>query len=351
MEPLLIDGSFGEGGGSILRLSSGFSVLKKIPIKIIKIRANRKKPGLRLQHLRGLQILEQLTEGNLSKCEVGTTEIEFSPGNTYKKNVTINVETAGNIALLLQPVQIACLGLEADRSINIEIRGGGTFGKWAPGTSFLKNVLFKIYEYSGYSIKINIIRHGFYPKGGAQVDCVISGPNQPVKPIIILELGKISKINGEIICTDTLRQPQVAERIKDTVISQIKNKLNLNCDINIEYVKAFSTGVGLCLWAESDVNAIVSSGTVLGEKGISSEQVGKIAVNNIVKKVRNHIPVDNYLADQLIPLMCYTDGKSEIKVAEITSHLKTNLDLIHKFKFGTYEIKKVSDGFIVSLRR
>ena len=50
-EFIVIDGSFGEGGGSILRLGAGFYVLFKRPIRIKNIRANRPKPGLRLQHL------------------------------------------------------------------------------------------------------------------------------------------------------------------------------------------------------------------------------------------------------------------------------------------------------------
>jgi RNA 3'-terminal phosphate cyclase (GTP) len=349
MEPKLIDGSFGEGGGSILRLASGFSVLKRIPIRVTKIRANRKKPGLRLQHLRGLQLLENLTGGSLSRSEVGTTEIEFNPGKLSKKNLSINIETAGNIALLLQPVQIACLGLERGDKVNLEIKGGGTFGKWAPGTVFLEKVLHKIFETSGYRIELTVNHHGFYPKGGAQVKCEFHSPGHQIKPINIVELGRITQVKGKIVCADTLKKPQVAERIKNTIKSVIKQKLNFDCDIHQEYVKAYSTGVGLCIWAESDTNSIISSGTVLGEKGLSSENVGKKAANILVEYIKNEIPVDNYLADQLIPIMSIASGLSEIKVREITNHLKTNLEIIKLFNLGEYEINKVTDGYIVRM--
>ena len=65
---LVIDGGYGEGGGSILRLSAGFSLLFNQPIKIRNIRANRPKPGLRLQHLLGLKTLAELTNSQLSEC-------------------------------------------------------------------------------------------------------------------------------------------------------------------------------------------------------------------------------------------------------------------------------------------
>ncbi len=247
MNPLIIDGSFGEGGGSILRLSSGFSVLKQIPILVKNIRANRPKPGLRLQHLRGLQSLEILTGGKLSESKVGTTKIEFTPGKEFKENLTINIETAGNIALLLQPIQIACMKLELGKRINLEINGGGTYGKWAPGIVFLENVLYKIFERAGYKIRLFINRHGFYPKGGASLKCIIHNPNQPIKPINLVELGKIHQINGQVICSEALSKPRVAERIINTIKSRFNQKLALKCNIKYNYVKTYSVGVGLCL--------------------------------------------------------------------------------------------------------
>lgn len=350
MEPLVIDGSILEGGGSILRLSSGFSVLKQIPIIVKNIRANRPKPGLRLQHLRGLQILEKLTGGHLSKSTVGTTEIDFSPGDKFNDNLIINVETAGNVALLLQPVQIACMRLGSGKKIDIEIKGGGTFGKWAPGTSFLTNVLFKIYEQVGYKINLKILRHGFYPKGGAHLHITISGSKQPIKPIEIVDLGKVGQIKGQIICAESLKKPQVAERIKRTIETELKQKSNIESFIFTKYVKTYSTGVGVCLWAESDTNAIISSGTILGERGVSSEKVGTHAANEIFSYIKNKIPVDNYLADQLIPIMSIANGESQIRVSEITSHLKTNLELLQKFNLKEYKILKENNGILVNLK-
>ena len=59
---LEIDGSLGEGGGAIVRIGAGFSILFKRPIRIKNIRANRPKPGLRMQHFIGLKTLSELTK-------------------------------------------------------------------------------------------------------------------------------------------------------------------------------------------------------------------------------------------------------------------------------------------------
>ena len=57
----IIDGSQGEGGGQVLRISSALSAILGLPIKINNIRAGRSKPGLRPQHLTGKNKVIHLT--------------------------------------------------------------------------------------------------------------------------------------------------------------------------------------------------------------------------------------------------------------------------------------------------
>ena len=116
-----IDGSFGEGGGAILRLSTAFSVLFNQPIRIKNIRANRPKPGLRTQHLLGLKTLAELTDSLLSNCKVGTKEISFVPNKNVKDNIKVNISTAASIGLLLQPLQIASLGFKKPEKIELTL--------------------------------------------------------------------------------------------------------------------------------------------------------------------------------------------------------------------------------------
>ena len=344
---LEIDGSFGEGGGSILRLSGGFSVLFNRPIRIRNIRANRPNPGLQEQHLLGIKTLSELTDSTLSDCKIGTTELTMIPGNKVKNEIHVNVGTAAMIGLLLQPVQIACLGFNSPEKIEISLKGGGTFGEWAPSLNYLKEVTYPIFAKAGYKISVEIEKHGFYPKGGASTKCVIYPPKNKLKPINLTELGNIDLIRGEIIVTEHLRQGNVSERIKKSIIQEFKRNLDIEIDIRYIWVNSLSPGVGLSLWAQSDTGAIISSGTVLGEKRISSEKLGAIAANELVNYIRNGIPVDNYLSDQLIPLMAYIKEPSRIKVLEVTSHARTNLNLIKLFTKRNYAIIKEKNYFFI----
>jgi RNA 3'-phosphate cyclase len=342
---LEIDGSLGEGGGAILRLSAAYSVLFKKPITIKNIRANRPNPGLRLQHLLGLRTLSDISNSTLSSCNIGTRELSLTPNikNEVKSNISLNINTAASIGLLLQPVQIACLGFKKPEKIDIKIRGGGTFGKWAPGLNYLKAVTYKIFEASGLKIKIDILKHGFYPKGGALVDCHIYPPQKTLNPINLTELGNVEKIHGDIIITNQLKRNRdnIGIRIRKTIQQRLKRELNVDTNIKFTWVDSNSPGVGVSLWAQSDTGGIISSGTILGDKKTSSEKLGNITAQKIISYIQNEIPIDNYLSDQLIPLMAYIKEKSCIKVLEITNHTRTNLELTKRFTKKDFKIVKL----------
>ena len=55
-----IDGSYGEGGGQILRNAVALSVLTKKPVEILNIRANRPNPGIKPQHYTAIKIIKKL---------------------------------------------------------------------------------------------------------------------------------------------------------------------------------------------------------------------------------------------------------------------------------------------------
>jgi len=75
-----------------------------------------------------------------------------------------------------------------------------------------------------------------------------------------------------------------------------------------------------------------------------------LAANELIKYIKNDIPVDNYLSDQLIPLMGFINKPSRIKVYELTSHAKTNLELIKLFLNRNYRIIKENKHFIIEFQ-
>jgi RNA 3'-terminal phosphate cyclase (ATP) len=52
-----IDASQGEGGGQALRIALTLSAVRGVPVELRGIRAGRKSPGLRAQHLTAVMAL------------------------------------------------------------------------------------------------------------------------------------------------------------------------------------------------------------------------------------------------------------------------------------------------------
>ena len=65
-----VGGSFGSGGGQILRTACALSAVTKKPCRVFNIRSGRPKPGLMTQHLLGIQALSRLSNGRLEGDEL-----------------------------------------------------------------------------------------------------------------------------------------------------------------------------------------------------------------------------------------------------------------------------------------
>ena len=90
---ILIDGSYGEGGGQILRTSCALSAVTGKAIRSFA-RKNRKNPGLKTQHLIGIRGLNDLCNGKLKGDTLNSQEILFNPGNIQSKSLEIEIKTA-----------------------------------------------------------------------------------------------------------------------------------------------------------------------------------------------------------------------------------------------------------------
>ena len=69
---LTIDGSYGEGGGQVLRTALALAAITGQPTRIEHIRARRKKPGLRPQHLTAVRAAAAVCKAHLDGDHLGS---------------------------------------------------------------------------------------------------------------------------------------------------------------------------------------------------------------------------------------------------------------------------------------
>jgi len=153
LEFLNIDGSFGEGGGQIIRSSLTLSCITKKPIHLKNIRIKRKKPGLRPQHLTAIKLLGKICNANIRGLKIGSTSIEFIPNDVEDKILEEDIGTAGSISLILQA--LIPVVTFSRKKLQLSIKGG-TDVPWSPTSYYTKQVLFEVYSRMGINFSIKI---------------------------------------------------------------------------------------------------------------------------------------------------------------------------------------------------
>lgn len=325
---LEIDGSMGEGGGQIFRTALAYAAVIRKPIIIKNIRAKRKNPGLRPQHLSALNALKMITKAKVKGDHVSSQTVFFEPVEIKGGQYVIDPKTAGSITLIIQAILPALLF--ADSKSEVTIRGG-TDVPMAPPIDALRFVLFPFLRKLGINVSLNLIRRGHYPRGGGEVRLVVE-PVKWIPPINLTEQGEIMKIKGVSHC---VRLPQhVAERQAKSAIEVLKQKGFDNIEIEIEsYPKNrdphLGPGSAIVLWAETSTGALLEADS-LGARGKPAEKVGEEAALSLIKQIEKGGAVDIHTTDQLIPYMALAKGSSTIFSSEISLHTLTAIEVAKK---------------------
>lgn len=319
-----IDGSYGEGGGSIVRLAVAFSAVTGKAVKIYNIRSKREKQGLMAQHLTAVNAVAKLCNAEVKNAFLGSKEIEFYPSFIKGGNYNFDVGTAGSISLVLQALMIPAFHSQHECRIRIK---GGTYIRKAPSINYLKYVTLNLLEKLDYKGRVNVMRHGFYPRGNGEVEVIINTSN--LKALDSVDRGNLKGIEGYCVVSQELKNREVAERIKSTLEKEILRLFNLEAKVNYEYVNTLSIGCGLDLIAIYENSVLGSS--VIGEIRKTSEEMAREAVNKLYKQHQTNACLDEHMADQILPYLALAKGKSKVSVAGMSLHAKTNIWLLEKF--------------------
>jgi len=335
-----LDGS--EAGGQLVRTAAALSAITGKAFKISNIRGARPEPGLKAQHLEGLNALKEICSAEVSGLELGSRELVFIPKKFEPRDLEVKISTAGSIGLVLQALLIAATKFE--NPIKVKFSGGGTWGKWAPPVLYLEKVFCQLV---GSQMETKISCEGFYPKGGANAEFIL--PPVQKKEIEILEHGKLEKLEIFSVSSTHLQKAKVAERQAEAAKRFLSEKLSAPISVNVNYSSSESLGSGILVAGKCE-NSFLGADSI-GEIKVSAEEVGKRVVKDFLNEFANGA-VDRHAADMLMPymaLVCTTEAENRLKcgkiqTSEITQHILTSVELIEKFlpvKFSIDREKKI----------
>lgn len=327
-----IDGSFGEGGGQILRTALSLSCLFQKPFRIFNIRKGRKKPGLMPQHLTSVRAAQLLSQADVEGGRIGSTELSFSPREVKGGDFFFDIGTAGSTMLVLQTLIPALIFSREKSAVTLT---GGTHVPFSPSYHYIAGTFLPFLERMGIKMTLTIESYGFYPKGGGKIRAGLI-PAADVKPLRVVERGKILRIEGY---SGVGNLPlSIAERQRKALIERIHPAMeDPGCDVDIELLDVPTPGQGTFVYLRSVSGSSIAGFTSLGERGKRAEAVGDEAAAAFIEYYSTDAVLDPHLSDQIVLYLSMSKEESVFTTSRITRHLMTNLwaiSLFHEFKYS-----------------
>jgi len=318
-----IDGAYGEGGGQILRSALALSLFSGKPFRIRNIRAGRKHPGLRPQHLAAVRAAAEIGRAEVRGDALGSRELYFYPRGVRAGRYRFATGTAGAATLVFQTVLLP-LALRGGGASELVFEGGTHVPK-SPSLDDLDLAYRPWLARLGVDFELEVERLGFYPRGGGCFRARVR-PAEGVRPLVATGPFRLRRV---LVRGAAARLPaHVAERIARAA-ARLLDRAGYAPEVEVLGPKAVSPGaygfVGLA--GEPGPAAF----TALGAPGKPSERVGEEAAKRALRFLRRGAAVEAHLADQLLLPLALAEGPSVFEAEEVTRHLETQAWLIPQF--------------------
>jgi len=335
---IIIDGSYGEGGGQVLRTSLTLAMLTGQEVQIDHIRAGRPKPGLSAQHLTAVRAAAAICNATTMGDEIGSQRLRFRPGGPSQAgDYTFDVArvrgagSAGSVSLVLQTVLLPLALASGSSRLTLN---GGTHVPWSPPFPYLTEVYLPTLARLGIRATLELKEWGFYPVGGGELVAQIAGGVSGVQPLTLTERGPLQRIWGTAVVSN------LPSHIPQRMANRARNLLteaDLKAELKAQRVRAKGPGAGIFALMEHQEN-VRAGFAAYGRKGLPAERVAEAACHDLLGYYRHNAPVDMHLADQLILPLAIADGVSQFTTCRVTDHLRTNMWVVEQFAQARFEL-------------
>lgn len=318
-----IDGSFGEGGGQILRTSLALSLETGRPFHLRNVRARRTRPGLQPQHLMSVRAAAAVGNATVRGDRKDSIDLTFAPGEVRPGKYQFPIGTAGATSLVLHTIYLP-LAFRCAEPSEVVVTGG-THLTHCPSFDFLDTTWRRYLELLGLRVKLRMPRPGFYPRGGGVLEAHV----QPAPRLLGLRLDPPARPRRATGFSAVAGLPEdIARRQARRAANRLEDR---GLEVEIDEV-SWPGGPGTVLTVILDTQPVPTLFFALGARGKRAERVADEAVDQALDFLRADPPgIDPHSADQLVLPLALASGSSAFPVAEVTQHLITNVAVIRMF--------------------
>lgn len=339
-----IDGSYGEGGGQLLRSAVALAAVTGRDTIVHSIRAKRRPPGLAPQHLAAVAAVAQLSNATVEGLSLRSQRIRFIPGNAISERIQCDVGTAGSITLVIQALLPPMV--MSQHTINARIIGG-TDVRQAPPIDYFAHVLLPLLAKLGVGARIEVVKRGYYPRGGGEVHLEVFPCT--LRPYSFDERGELVRIDGRVHVSNL--PEHIAARMRNAFVTRMSSIRSAPLDLPVSVLddsRATGTGGAIVVWAQSQHSLLGAARCA--ERGVPAESLGSAVAEELTADLASGATLDQHASDQVLVFLALAGGGSFCTRA-ISSHARTAMWLIEQFLPVRFDIERKGDGFRVEVLR
>lgn len=309
---VVVDGSVDEGGGQVVRAAVALAAAAGKSVAVKRIRAKRKPPGLRPQHVLGVRLVASVTNASLEGDEKNSERVELvGPKGIQGGEHQCHAETPASCTLL---AQCAIPPLLFGRCASHVQMTGGTDVPMAPSIDYLAHVFVpnfnKCLQSSGAQLQVECKKRGFIERGRGSVALHITPiVGNTLHPFQCVSFGHLHSV--QLVLFGAAKASKVAA---NAAMQCIKERLQLEacCTTDSNYQQGKHGGLL--------VAAISEDGWVLGESvplvdTMNSEeasQAGRTTALDVLSLLKRKGCADGHMQDQLLVFMAMAEGISRL---------------------------------------
>lgn len=319
---IAVDASHGSGGGFTLRSALVLSLLSGRAVRLTRIRARRTSPGLKLQHLRTIDLLARACDAHVTGAILGSQSLFFDPRREAHWDSVIDIDTPGSLTLLLQTL-LAPLSFSG-QICRLRL-AGITHAARSPAFENLAWHWLPLLGRAGYQAEASLQNAGFAPKGGGIVHATIQ-PVTGITPLQLTRRGALRRVSGCSVVAGL--SPSVSER----QIRQLGCRLHaLDAPLCLGPAVVHAAVPGSYIVLQAEFEHSQQCLFALGELGKPPEAVANEAADALLAALDGDGAVDAHSASQLLLPLCFAAGESRISSSRISEHMLLAGELIEQF--------------------
>ena len=324
---VVIDGSYGEGGGALVRTALCMAAITQQGVRIENIRAGTRFVGIDSEDLTLLSALKTVTAGEAVGASLGSTMLSFLPSR-WPRGLTgalPAVRTDANRVANAQVV-LSCLlpvlgKTQMYSSISVE---GETYGSHSLSYDYFANVTLQAQRAFGLYAFPTLEAAGFGRESEGEVSLDVEP--SALHGIQWTDRGGLKSVQAVVATSG------VSAGVGDRAVSHLR-KLAQTANLPFEAVHtpvpSRTSGVFLTTWATYERGT--GGGGAMGGRGIRVEILAQNAFAQMFEWMSSDATVDPFLADQILLTAVLAEGESSFKISKLTQRFLTAVWVVKQF--------------------